>query len=386
MMMRSGVKDLNRTLLKLKQPDSIANSLTKAAEEAQQEAQKHLNEAENAANAQVSAAEKQVAAAEKQANKAVEGVEKDINKQVAAAEKDINKGVQGVENDINKGIAGVEKDINQGVHGVEKDINQGVHGVEKDINKGIHGVEKDMEHGIKSAEKSLDAAATNILTQQQHGKPTLGYWSIRGRAWQCRMLLYHLGVSFEDKLWALGDDSPNGWMENKFSIGMWAPNLPYWHDGEVYHSGAMPVLRSICRKHKPEYLGRTLKEQAAVDAYVDHFYPQVDPWLATYFMAPDYANKYDEGSQAAIKILEQVNDAKGHSRFLAGDELTYADFMINWLFRVFRLYNEDVFTGFDGLILYHKRYLGLPGIKEGDEAQEDMLWFPPVGWQADNMV
>jgi len=123
-----------------------------------------------------------------------------------------------------------------------------------------------------------------------------------------------------------------------------------------------------------------------VDSCVDYFYPQIDPWLGTYFMAPDYATKIAEGSQVAMKILEDVNDAKGYNRYLAGNEVTYADFMINWLFSVFRLYNEEVFTDFPELIDYHKRYLGLPGVREGEETQEDMLYFPPVGWQADNMV
>ena len=340
LIMRQNVKDLNRQLLALKKPDNAANALTKAAEAQEREAQKHLN------------------AAEKDMNKQIKGVEKDINKEIKGAEKDMNKQIKGVEKDINKEIKGVEKDIKH--------------------------AEKDLEKGAKKAGKAVGSAVTGSLTQQQ-APPTLGYWSIRGRAEQCRMLLHHLDAPFEDKQWALGDEGPDGWFSHKFNLGMTFPNLPYWHDGEIHHSGAMPVLRSICRKYKPEYLGRNLKEQAEVDASVDYFYPKCDPWVGTYFMAPDYATKIEEGSGKAKEILEDIATAKGPNAFLCGNDVTYADFMINWLLSMFRLYNEDVFLDFPQIVEYHKRYLALDGIKEGDQAMSDMLYMPPVGWQADNM-
>ena len=43
-------------------------------------------------------------------------------------------------------------------------------------------------------------------------KPTFAYWSIRGRGDPGRMLLHHLGVDFEDKMYTLGDEtSPDSW-------------------------------------------------------------------------------------------------------------------------------------------------------------------------------
>ena len=92
-------------------------------------------------------------------------------------------------------------------------------------------------------------------------KPTLAYWSIRGRGDSARMLLAHLGVDYEDKAYTLGDDtSPDSWAKMKFNLGMTCPNLPYWKDGDIYHAELLSVLRTICRKYKPEYLGRNLKE------------------------------------------------------------------------------------------------------------------------------
>jgi hypothetical protein len=45
------------------------------------------------------------------------------------------------------------------------------------------------------------------------------------------------------------------------------PNLPYWFDGDVKMSEQLAILRQICRKYRPEYLGRTLKEQADLDMF-----------------------------------------------------------------------------------------------------------------------
>ena len=218
-------------------------------------------------------------------------------------------------------------------------------------------------------------------------KPTLGYWSIRGRAEQCRMLLHHLGIEFEDKQWRLEEAaSPEGWFANKHSLGMKFPNLPYWQEDDIFHSGAMPVLRSICRKYKPEYLGRNQIEQAATDSIVDVIYPQVDPWLGTYFMAPDYADKIEEGCEKMREVLGQIMAAKGNNWFLCGQEPTYADFMVNWLISVFILYDEETVNEFPVILQYHNAYKTLSGIDAGERAMSQMLYFPPnAGWQADNI-
>ena len=40
------------------------------------------------------------------------------------------------------------------------------------------------------------------------GKPILGYWNVRARGDPCRMLLYNLGIDFEDKQYVFGDKTP----------------------------------------------------------------------------------------------------------------------------------------------------------------------------------
>jgi glutathione S-transferase len=92
-------------------------------------------------------------------------------------------------------------------------------------------------------------------------RPILGYWCMRGRAGAARALLTHLEVDFENKIYA----SPQEWAEAKPNLPLNFPNLPYYIDGDVKMSESMAILRQICRKYAPTYLGRTLKEQAQAD-------------------------------------------------------------------------------------------------------------------------
>ena len=126
-------------------------------------------------------------------------------------------------------------------------------------------------------------------------KPTLGYWGIIGRGDQCRILLQHLGVDFEDKYFGPGDSpsvADSQWPGCKANLGMVFPNLPYFDDGVCVHAETLPVLRSICRKYKPQYLGRNAKEQAYADSFANTIYGDFGPFLGAAFFAPvDEAGK-----------------------------------------------------------------------------------------------
>lgn len=219
-------------------------------------------------------------------------------------------------------------------------------------------------------------------------KPTLAYWSIRGRADGARMLLAHLGVDYEDKTYQLGDEeSPNSWAKMKFSIGMTCPNLPYWKDGDIYHAEFLSVLRTICRKYKPEYLGRNLKEQDMADAYCESFYGLMQAWMGPHFMGADYKANQAAGDDLVRNFCNLLTQAMGSNKFLVGAEPTFADFCINWGLRLMKLASSAAVGEFPKVVAYHDAYLALPGIADGNRAQvaAGRLDMPPVGWQADHM-
>ena len=75
------------------------------------------------------------------------------------------------------------------------------------------------------------------------------------------------------------------------------PNLPYWKDGDVIHSETVPILRSICRKYCPDYMGRDDKEQAYADTFTNTIYGSFDLWFGQYMYAPNYLHHLAEGQE-----------------------------------------------------------------------------------------
>lgn len=68
--------------------------------------------------------------------------------------------------------------------------------------------------------------------------PTLGYWNVRGLGEDIRMLLYYVGVEYEDRRYNFGpapDFSRAEWLEDKEKLKeiLDFPNLPYYIDGNV---------------------------------------------------------------------------------------------------------------------------------------------------------
>lgn len=82
-------------------------------------------------------------------------------------------------------------------------------------------------------------------------KPTLGYWNIRGLGAPIRYLFYYLGVDFEDKQYPYGpapEYSRDAWMNEKFTLGIEMPNLPYLIDDEIRMSESVAIMKYICMK------------------------------------------------------------------------------------------------------------------------------------------
>jgi hypothetical protein len=88
-------------------------------------------------------------------------------------------------------------------------------------------------------------------------KPTLGYWNIRGLGAQCRYLLHYSGVEFEDKMYKYGpapDFDRSDWFNEKETLGLDLPNLPYLIDDEIKLTETAAIMKYICAKWSPELL------------------------------------------------------------------------------------------------------------------------------------
>ena len=162
------------------------------------------------------------------------------------------------------------------------------------------------------------------------------------------------------------------------------PNLPYFNDRENIHAETLPVLRSICRKYCPEYLGRNQTEQAYADTFANTIYGDFGPWLGAAFFAPDYKEKSGVHVASAQKICETIQKCLGNNRFIAGG-LTYVDFMVYWALKYMIRFDASIIMGFPKIVTYVNEMHSLKGVA-GAEAEYDKIpLLPPfAAWMNDH--
>jgi glutathione S-transferase len=73
-----------------------------------------------------------------------------------------------------------------------------------------------------------------------------------------------MGVEFEDQHLAHTEDvqSRQAWLDQKGTLGLDFPNLPYFIDEDVKITEHMAIHQYVADKYMPELLGRTLEEKA----------------------------------------------------------------------------------------------------------------------------
>ena len=99
-------------------------------------------------------------------------------------------------------------------------------------------------------------------------KPVLGYWSIRGLAHQIRHMFAYLNVDFENKMYTTGDApdfDKSEWENEKNTLGLEYPNLPYLIDGEVRLTETVAIMRYVAKKYDPSLLGRNAAELGRIE-------------------------------------------------------------------------------------------------------------------------
>ena len=216
-------------------------------------------------------------------------------------------------------------------------------------------------------------------------KPVFGYWNIRARGDPGRLLLRHLGVDFEDKRYGEAEHLPT-WSEDKPNLGIQFPNLPYFKHEGVFHSESIPIMRSICRIFKPEYLGRNEVEAGRADALGQCLHDGLFKWASPYMFAEDYKTKMEEGKAKAAEWLQSFADAMGDNAFLAGnDGPTYADFQISFVVLVMEKYDAATVAANEKVAAWWTRFKALPNVTEALAIQEEERLFPGFcHWMKDN--
>lgn len=159
-------------------------------------------------------------------------------------------------------------------------------------------------------------------------EPLLGYWRIRGLASQCRHILTYCGVKFAEKRYDAtekedGSWDTSEWLNDKETLGYEYPNLPYLQDGETKITETAAIMKYVAKKYKPELLGRTAAELGRVEMLSAHVV-----MLKMKSTMPCYAS--DDRTpiiEECRPILTKLVEVQGSDSFIAGQAITYLDFV-----------------------------------------------------------
>ena len=106
-------------------------------------------------------------------------------------------------------------------------------------------------------------------------------------------------------------------------MGLQFPNLPYFIDGNMKVTEAMPIMKYICYKYGSELLGKT----PALSAQVEMVAGQISDLKGAVTM-PCYTT--GDRSTISMTLLDKVKPLVaylGDKQFLVGDDVTYVDFI-----------------------------------------------------------
>lgn len=194
--------------------------------------------------------------------------------------------------------------------------------------------------------------------------PTLCYWDIRGLAQPIRLLLEYTGTEFEDKKLSCGpapDFEKSCWFDQKFSLGLDFPNLPYYKDEDVSITQSNVILKHIARKNN--LAGSTVKEQALADMAADQIMDLRNGFVGLCYNSnhADLKGNYLAGLPAKLKAFSEFLGTKS---WLVGEQLTYPDFHLYEMLDQHKLFQPDCLKEFSNLQSYCERFEKLPAIEK----------------------
>jgi len=157
--------------------------------------------------------------------------------------------------------------------------------------------------------------------------PTLGYWNLRGLGQPIRLLLAYSGTEYEDKRYNIGpapEYDRTEWLTDKFSLGLDFPNLPYYLDGDLKLTQSLAIIRHIARKTKLD--GQTEEEKLRVEL-VEQQLVDMNMAIVRLCYDPNFEALKGDYLKNLPTSLELLSTFLGERPFLAGESVTYVDFM-----------------------------------------------------------
>jgi len=204
--------------------------------------------------------------------------------------------------------------------------------------------------------------------------PTLGYWNIRGLAQPIRLLLAHVGSDVHEKRYNYGPPPTfdrSEWGNEKFTLGLDFPNLPYLIDGDVKLTQSTAILRYLSRKHKLDGVDETEKQRIdlALEQLVD---------LRMSLVRLCYDPNHEQLKAAFIEnlpnTLKAFDSFLGNNPYFAGKNISFVDFSIYEVFDQLRLFSATALDATPNLKQFMDRIEALPNIAKYLKSDQYIKW------------
>jgi len=202
----------------------------------------------------------------------------------------------------------------------------------------------------------------------------LGYWDIRGLAQPIRYVLQYGKFTYQERRYKCGPAPTfdrSDWTNEKFTLGLDFPNLPYLIDGDVKIVQNLAILRYLAPKC--DLVGKTEEEKVRCDIVEQQL---VD--FRTNFVRLCYSPKFADEKGAYLAslpgVLKSFSDYLGNRKFFAGDHLTYVDFLVYEMLFQNMTFSKDSFKDVSNLVDFVARIEALPSMQDYMKSDQFVKW------------
>jgi len=195
------------------------------------------------------------------------------------------------------------------------------------------------------------------------GKPIFGYWNLRGLGHSVRFALAHIGVDYEEQLFDNSNETGDAeWAKIKPTLGMIAPNLPYYIDDKEKLSESKAILKYVIRRYEPSLLPTDISLLAKTEE-VEGILGDIDRFFAmSVYTDTEMANSMFESMVPAK--LAALSKFLGTNKFFLGNEPSFVDFLAYETFYRFKTYRPKYVEGHKNILDYIDSFEKLPKVAE----------------------
>jgi len=207
-----------------------------------------------------------------------------------------------------------------------------------------------------------------------------GYWPIRGLGQTIRYVLEYSGVQYDERTYSFGEkfDCREDWLKEKFNLGLDFPCIPWLKMGDVTLTQSLAILRFLARNTGlfPETEEGQRRVDLAEQQINDLMYNNIH---LCYRAAPLYSDTGKEELMADFlnRRCPEFEKFLGDRSYIAGDQLTYVDFLAWEMFDQYRTMwpeYERMYSKQPKIEAYLKRMEALPKFAAFLESSRCIKW------------